>query len=53
MKKPSAARLPDQTVFFIDRCLGIEPIKTELINAGLVVKLHDEHFARDEEAGWY
>jgi predicted nuclease of predicted toxin-antitoxin system len=27
----------------------VEPIRTELINAGLVVEIHDDHFARDEE----
>ena len=48
-KKPSAAKPPDGTVFFIDRSLGVEPIRTELINSGLVVEIHDEHFARDEE----
>ncbi len=48
-KKPSAAKPPDGSVFFIDRSLGIEPLKTELTGAGLVVKIHDDHFARDEE----
>lgn len=48
-KKPSAAKPPDGTVFFIDRSLGVEPIRTELINSGLVVEIHDDHFARDEE----
>ena len=48
-KKPSDAKPPDGTVFFIDRSLGVEPIKTELINSGLVVEIHDDHFARDEE----
>ena len=48
-KKPSAAKPPDQTVFFIDRSLGIDPIRTELIKAGLAVEIHDDHFARDEE----
>ncbi len=48
-KKQSAAKPPDGTVFFIDRSLGIEPIRTELIKAGLVVEIHDDHFARDEE----
>jgi predicted nuclease of predicted toxin-antitoxin system len=48
-KKQSAAKPPDGTVFFIDRSLGKEPIRTELINAGLVVEIHDDHFARDEE----
>jgi hypothetical protein len=48
-KKQSAAKPPDRTVFFIDRSLGIEPIREELINAGLVIEIHDDHFARDEE----
>ena len=48
-KKPSAAKPPDGTVFFIDRSLGIEPIRAELVKSGLVVEIHDEHFARDEE----
>jgi predicted nuclease of predicted toxin-antitoxin system len=48
-KKQSAAKPPDGTVFFIDRSLGIEPIRTELVKAGLVVEIHDDHFARDEE----
>jgi predicted nuclease of predicted toxin-antitoxin system len=48
-KKQSAAKPPDGTVFFIDRSLGREPIRTELIKAGLVVQIHDDHFARDEE----
>ena len=48
-KKQSAAKPPDGTVFFIDRSLGVEPIRTELINSGLVVEIHDDHFARDEE----
>ena len=48
-KKPFAAKPPDETIFFIDRSLGIDPIRTELIKAGLVVEIHDDHFARDEE----
>lgn len=48
-KKQSAAKPPDETVFFIDRSLGIEPICTELLRAGLVVEIHDDRFARDEE----
>jgi hypothetical protein len=48
-KKPSAAKPPERTIFFIDRSLGVEPIRTELINSGLVVEIHDDHFARDEE----
>ena len=48
-KKQSVAKPPDGTVFFIDRSLGIEPIRTVLINAGLFVEIHDDHFARDEE----
>jgi predicted nuclease of predicted toxin-antitoxin system len=48
-KKQSAAKPPDGTVFFIDRSLGVEPIRAELVKAGLVVEIHDDHFARDEE----
>src|SRR5580698_10884612 len=48
-KKQSAAKPPDGTVFFIDRSLGVEPIRTELAKAGLAVEIHDDHFARDEE----
>jgi predicted nuclease of predicted toxin-antitoxin system len=48
-KKQSAAKPPDGTVFFIDRSLGIEPIRTELFSADHVVEVHDDHFARDEE----
>ena len=48
-KKQSAAKPPDGTVFFLDRSLGVEPIRTELIKSGLKVEIHDEHFARDEE----
>ena len=48
-KKPSAAKPPDETIFFIDRSLGIDPIRTELIKAGLAVEIHDDHFTRDEE----
>ena len=48
-KKPSAAKPPDDAVFFIDRSLSLESIRTELIASGLVVKVHDDHFARDEE----
>ena len=48
-RKQFAAKPPDGTVFFIDRSLGTEPIRTELSKAGLVVEIHDDHFARDEE----
>jgi hypothetical protein len=48
-KKQSAAKPPDGTVFFIDRSLGVEPIRTKLAESGLTVEIHDEHFARDEE----
>lgn len=48
-KKRSAAKPPEGTVFFIDRSLGIEPIRTTLIEAGLSVEIHDAHFKRDEE----
>jgi predicted nuclease of predicted toxin-antitoxin system len=48
-KKQSAAKLPEGTAFFIDRSLGVEPIRGELIKSGLSVEIHDDHFARDEE----
>lgn len=48
-KKQSDVKPPDGTVFFIDRSLGVERIRTELINAGFVVEIHDDHFARDED----
>ena len=48
-KKQFAAKPPDGTVFFIDRSLGVEPIRKELIKSGLAVETHDDHSARDEE----
>jgi hypothetical protein len=48
-KKQSAAKPPDGTVFFVDRSLGIEPLRTELANLGLLVEIHDDHFARGAE----
>ncbi len=52
-KKPSAAKPPDGTVFFIDRSLGLEPIRAELIKSGLVVEIHDDHFERDaDDQAW-
>jgi predicted nuclease of predicted toxin-antitoxin system len=29
--------------------LGVEPIRTALVDAGLTVEIHDDHFDRDEE----
>ena len=48
-KKRSAAKPPEGTVFFIDRSLGVEPIRSTLIGAGLAVEIHDDHFKKDEE----
>ena len=48
-KKRSAAKPPDGTVFFIDRSLGVEPLRSVLIAEGLAVEIHDDHFKRDEE----
>lgn len=48
-RKQSAAKPPDGTVFFIDRSLGVEPIRAQLVKAGLTVEIHDLHFAPDEE----
>lgn len=45
-------KLPDRPTFFIDRCLGRNAFPRPLIDAGLLVELHDDHFAsdcRDEE----
>lgn len=35
---------PDTPVFFIDRCLGKRAFPRPLIDAGLRVELHDDHF---------
>jgi len=48
-KKPSAAKPPEGTVFFIDRSLGVEPIRTALADAGLRIEIHDDHFDRDAD----
>ncbi|MCS7026839.1 MAG: hypothetical protein NZV14_18730 [Bryobacteraceae bacterium] len=48
-KKRSAAKPPDGTVFFIDRSLGIEPLRGSLLEADVAVEIHDDHFKRDEE----
>jgi predicted nuclease of predicted toxin-antitoxin system len=48
-KKLSDVKPPDGTVFFIDRSLGIEPVRGQLTDAGLSVEIHDDHFVRDEE----
>ena len=48
-KKQFVAKPPEGTVFFIDRSLGVEPIRAELIKSGLVVEIHDDHFERDED----
>jgi predicted nuclease of predicted toxin-antitoxin system len=39
----------EKTVFFIDRSLGVEPIRSVLQQHGLIIETHDEHFRRDEE----
>lgn len=48
-KKLSAAKPPEGTVFFIDRSLGVEPIRAVLVREGCVIQIHDDHFKRDEE----
>lgn len=55
-KKQSVAKPPERVVkpfegvvFFVDRSLGIEPLRSVLIKAGLRVEIHDDHFKRDEE----
>jgi len=47
-KKPSVAKLPEDT-FFIDRSLGVEPVRSALATSGLKVEIHDDHFSRDED----
>ena len=46
-KKRSAAK-PPEAVFFIDRSLGIDPLRSVLKAAGVSVEIHDDHFKRDE-----
>lgn len=48
-KKRSAAKPPKGTVFFIDRSLGVDPIRSALVTEGLSVQIHDDHYKRDEE----
>lgn len=43
-KKPSATKPPDDTVFFVDRSLGEEPIGSRLKAAGQTVIIHDDLF---------
>lgn len=38
---------PDSPEFFIDRCLGSQVIPKALADLGLVVHVHDDHFAQD------
>lgn len=47
-KKQSAAK-PLEPVFFIDRSLGVEPLRSTLVRAGVLVEIHDDHFKRDEQ----
>ena len=49
MKKLSAAKPPEGTVFFVDRSLGVEPLRSGLIGEGLTVEIQDDHFPRDED----
>jgi len=48
-KKRSAAKPREGTVFFLDRSLGVEPLRTELRTASLHVTIHADHFRPDEE----
>lgn len=48
-KRRSVARPPEGTVFFLDRSLGVEPLRSALAATGVTVEIHDDHFARDEE----
>jgi predicted nuclease of predicted toxin-antitoxin system len=52
-KKRSVAKPPEGTVFFIDRSLGVEPLRSALLKQGLTVEIHDDHFAPDEpDSNW-
>ena len=51
LKKPlgtKAEQLLEQTVFYVDRCLGRQ-VATELRGAGLKIEEHLDHFADDED----
>ena len=48
-KKRSVAKPPEEEVFFVDRSLGVEPIRSSLEREGVIVKIHDDLFKRDEE----
>ena len=42
-----------QTIFFIDRCLGKHPILEKLREAGISVEIHDDHFLPNTlDADW-
>src|SRR5258708_39547558 len=49
-KKPSAAKcssLPDELVFFVDKCLGRHIVPDALRGAGLKIEVHHDHFEQD------
>jgi hypothetical protein len=49
LKKRSAAKPPEQPVFFIDRSLGKIDVPGALREAGYQCKIHDEHFDQQTE----
>jgi hypothetical protein len=53
LKKRSAAKPPDQPVFFIDRSLGKIDVPDALRSEGYRCELHDSHFEQQtEDAIW-
>lgn len=48
-KKRSAAKPRKPVVYFLDRCVGVEPLYSALKALGLAVEIHDDHFPRDAE----
>ncbi|GAB4370443.1 MAG: hypothetical protein OHK0021_13260 [Bryobacter sp.] len=48
-KKRSVARLLEDLRFFLDRSLGVSPIREALESENLRVEIHDDHFAKDEK----
>jgi hypothetical protein len=44
LKKPSAAKRPENIVFFIDRSLGRIDVPTVLRDAGFACECHDDHW---------
>jgi hypothetical protein len=49
----TAKSQPEETVFFLDRCLGRNVVAEALIAQGIRVERHDDHFPQDQtDAEW-